>query len=63
MLTQEELAAYVEELRRAEETGEDLEQWERLRRRWAPRPQDEAPHIADLWRAYEEATGTRIGCD
>ena len=63
MLTQKELAVYAEERRRAEETGEDLGQWERLRRRWAPRPQDGTPHLADLYRAYEEATGTRIGCD
>jgi len=39
------------------------EQCERLRRRFAPRPPAKTVSIADLCRAYEEATGTWTGCD
>jgi hypothetical protein len=64
MLTQAEVTAYVEELRRTDDdVDQDARQWERRRRLWAGRPHDRAPHITDTCRAYEEATGSRLGCD
>jgi hypothetical protein len=64
MLTQTELTVYAEEMQRPEEgANQNLELWKRLRRRWADRPPDKRPSLADIFRAYEEATGSRIGCD
>jgi hypothetical protein len=64
MVTQAEVMAYVEEVRRTEERVESHpEQWEHRRRRWADRHTDHSPHVAETWRAYEEATGSRLGCD
>jgi hypothetical protein len=39
------------------------EQWEWLRKRLAARLQNKKPSVASLCQAYEEATGTCIGCD
>ncbi len=45
--------------------GEDetQEQWEVLRRRLSPPPQRQRVPVAEMYRAYEEATGTLVGCD
>jgi hypothetical protein len=75
MLLWAELQACVDEVRQgcwshgidpvvatAVEPAEEDGQWERLRRsvpRTEPRPRFRAEMIA----AYEEATGTRLGCD
>jgi hypothetical protein len=64
MLSRAEITAYAEEQVRAEEAADrSPEWWAWLRRRWAVRPSDRTPHLADMCRAYEEATGTCIGCD
>lgn len=39
------------------------EQWECLRRRLAHLPRPAKVPVAEMIRAYEEATGTWIGCD
>ena len=64
MLTQQQLTAYVEKMRRAAEGAEQRpEQWDWLRRRLAARPLAKPHWAAELCQAYEEATGTCIGCD
>jgi hypothetical protein len=61
---QTEAADYAEGLRRTAEGAEGpAEQRARLRRRFAARPQNKAPRVAELYREYEERTGARIGCD
>jgi len=45
------------------EAAEAAEQWERRRRRLAPPPARRVPDLAKLYQAYEEATGTCVGCD
>jgi hypothetical protein len=64
MVTQAEIEAYVEEMRRAADgAGEWPERWERLRKRLAP-PVPEPQALGNrLRRAYEEATGTGLGCE
>ena len=62
MVTQAESKAYVEEMQRAADgTGECPERWERLRKRLAPRPPSPSHLATELRRAYEDATGTRLG--
>ena len=64
MVAQTVFAECEEQVPQARERmDEGQEQWERVRRRLAPRPQAKRLCIADLCRAYEEATGTWIGCD
>ena len=64
MVTQAEIKAYVEEMRRAlDDAGEWPERWERLRKRLAPRPPSPSHLVTELRRAYEEATGICLGCD
>jgi hypothetical protein len=64
MLAQADVVEYVEEMRRALEGAcEYRDGWDRLHRRLAPRPPERRVRIADLCRAYEEATGTWTGCD
>jgi hypothetical protein len=46
-----------------EGVDEQQEQWDRLQRRLARRPQARKCLVADLCQAYEEATGTWTGCD
>jgi hypothetical protein len=46
-----------------EGVDERQEQWDRLRRRVAPRPHPRTPCIAALCQAYEEATHSWTGCD
>jgi hypothetical protein len=41
----------------------DGQQWEWLQRRLAPRLPAHRLCLTELCRAYEEATGTLIGCD
>jgi hypothetical protein len=43
--------------------AEAAEQWERLRLRLAPPPARRGPNLTKLYQAYEEATGTCLGCD
>jgi hypothetical protein len=43
--------------------AEEAEQWEQLRRRLARPPLRHGPDLAKLYQAYEEATGTCLGCD
>jgi hypothetical protein len=64
MVTQAEIKAYVEEMRRAlDDAGEWPERWERLRKRLAPRSASPSHLGAELRRAYEEATSTCLGCE
>ena len=64
MVTQTEIKAYAEEMRRAVDgAGECLERWERLRKRLAPRSPSPSHLVTELRRAYEEATGTCLGCE
>jgi hypothetical protein len=64
MVTQAEIKAYVEEMRRpADGAGECPERWERLLKRLAPRSPSPSHLLTELRRAYEEATGTRLGCE
>jgi hypothetical protein len=64
MVTQAEIKAYVEELRRAADgAGERPERWERLRKRMAPRSPSPSYFVTELRRAYEEATGICLGCE
>jgi hypothetical protein len=64
MLAQAEFAAYVEDIRRAAEgTDKCPEQWDRLRRRLAPRSEPVRPCTAELRRVYEEVTKTATGPD
>jgi len=53
VLTQAELSAYAEAMGRPEEgADQNLEHWERLRRRWAARPRENRPCLAEICRAY-----------
>jgi hypothetical protein len=64
MVTQAEIEAYVEEMRRdADSAGERPERWERLRKRLAPRSPSSSHLVTELRRAYEEATGICPGCE
>jgi hypothetical protein len=63
MLASAELTAYAKILRSAEGVDEWCEEWERLHQRLAPRPPEKRLSIADICQAYEEATGTCVGCD
>jgi hypothetical protein len=46
-----------------ESVDEFQQQWERVHRRFAARPQPRPFSVAELCRAYEEATGTWVGSD
>jgi hypothetical protein len=64
VVAQAQIIAYVEAMRRAAEGADaEQEQWERLRRRLAPRPQSRPHRVADVCREYEEETGVCLGCD
>jgi hypothetical protein len=64
MVTQAQIKTYVEEMRRAADgAGEWPERWEHLRKRLAPRSPSPSHLVTELRRAYEEATGTCLGCD
>ena len=64
MVTQAEIKAYVEEMGRAADgPGEWPERWEHLRKRLAPRSPSPSHLVTELRRAYEEATGTCLGCE
>jgi hypothetical protein len=39
------------------------EQWECLRKYQKPRPKPARPPVAEMYRTYEETTGTVVGCD
>jgi hypothetical protein len=47
----------------AEAPDERQEQWECLHRYLGHRPMEHKVRLTELYRAYEEATGTLIGCD
>jgi hypothetical protein len=64
MLAKVEMPIYDQAMwQSGEEADEFQEQWDLLRRRFAPRPHVKEPCLADICRAYEEATGTMTGCD
>ena len=64
MVTQAEIKAYVEEVRRtAEGADQRPERCERLRRRLTHRCPSPSHLVTELRRAYEEATGTCLGCE
>jgi hypothetical protein len=64
MITQVEVTEYAKQMRQAgDRAGQSPEWWDRLRRRLATRPHDDRHLAVEFCRAYEEATGTRIGCD
>ena len=64
MVTQTEIKAYAEEMRRAADgAGEWPERWEHLRKRLAPRSPSPSHLVTELHRAYEEATGICLGCE
>jgi hypothetical protein len=46
-----------------EAVDERRERWESLRRRLSRSPEPKKVPIAEMYRAYEEATGTCLGCD
>jgi hypothetical protein len=51
-------------LTQAAEGDDDAdEQWRCLRRRLRRPPRQRGPTIRELQQAYEEATGTSLGCD
>ncbi len=61
MLTQMQITAYAEELRRADEdmVSDCPEQWE-----WRlGGPQENRLPVAEWYREYEEQTGCLLGCD
>ena len=64
MVTQAEIEAYVEQLRRAADgAGEWPERRDRLGKRLAP-PVPEPQALGNrLRRSYEEATGVCLGCE
>jgi hypothetical protein len=64
MLTQAEVTAYVEEAWQTDDSPDaHPEQWERRRLRWASHHGDQTPHVVETCQAYEEATGSWLGCD
>jgi hypothetical protein len=64
MLAPAEVTAYAEEMRRIMDGAKERpEQWDRWRKRWNPRPGGTRALVSKFCRAYEEATGTRTGCD
>jgi hypothetical protein len=64
MVTQAEINAYVEEMRRAADgAGAWPARRERLRKRLAPRSPSPSHWVTELRRAYEEATGICLGCE
>lgn len=65
MCAEFEIARYAEEIRRAVNgrADENREQWDCLRRRLRPRPVEHKINLAEVYQAYEEASGTLIGCD
>jgi hypothetical protein len=64
VLAEVEITTFAERMRRTLAGVDEFpEQWARLRRRWADRPREQKHYGAELQQAYEEATGTMIGCD
>jgi hypothetical protein len=64
VITQAEIEAYVEHMRRAADGASEWpEQWERLRRRPAPGAASPSRLVIELRRAYEEATGKYLDCE
>jgi hypothetical protein len=63
MVAQVQLTEQEEVIRQAADEADRREQWDLVRRRFAARPPDRKPCVAALCGAYEEATGTWIGCD
>jgi hypothetical protein len=64
MVTQTEIRAYEEETPRAAEGADERpERCDRLRRRQTPRCPSPSHLVTELRRAYEEATGTCLGCE
>jgi DNA-directed RNA polymerase specialized sigma24 family protein len=46
-----------------EDDNESVEQWQCVRRRMMQPPPKQRTTITQLYQAYEEATGTSLGCD
>ena len=65
MFTLWDVTAFADRRESAEEDNGTLsaERWERLRRRWAAETPEQPRFPAEVRRAYEEATGTCIGCE
>jgi hypothetical protein len=64
MIASAEIKAYADEMRRMMDAADSYpELWDRLRRRWAAPHPAPRPPVAELCRAYEEVTGTWVGCD
>jgi hypothetical protein len=64
MLTDVEITAFAQKMRRVLTGADEFpDNWARLRRRSTAQPRKQRPCGAELRRAYEEATGTEIGCD
>jgi hypothetical protein len=64
MLTERQITAYADKLRRGLAGIDEFpDQWVRLQKRWAVPPREKQPTGAELRQAYEEATGTLIDCD
>jgi hypothetical protein len=64
MIAQVEITSYVEARWRSGEEAEELqEQWNLVHRRFGAQPHVKECCLADVCRAYEEATGTMTGCD
>lgn len=64
MLTQREIRAYAEEMRRTENAGnESSGQWGRLYERRLARLRENRLEVAEWYREYEEKTKTVLGCD
>jgi hypothetical protein len=58
-----DLTAYEKLLRSAKGGDGWQQECNRLHKRLAPRPPAKQLSIAEICRAYEEATGTWVGCD
>jgi hypothetical protein len=65
MCIQTDVSAYVEAWEWGQEDNGMLspERWERLRRRWSAATREPERFAGEMRRAYEEATGTLLGCD
>ena len=61
MVTQKEITAYVEAMRRGEQdaAGDYWQSWERR----LANPREKELDLIEWYREYEEETGTLLGCD
>jgi hypothetical protein len=68
MLAETDIVEYAVEIQRQicgrnDQAEEQWDEWERLRRRLTAARFTRKSSLTELWRAYEEETGTTLGCD